>query len=53
MTQAETVYGETLNLLGSDLTPLPPEIRQAVDAEHVAASPTFAETVKQRLALAG
>ncbi len=46
MTKAQEVYGETLNLLGSD--PLDPDLQAIVDAEHAAADPAFELLLTER-----
>jgi hypothetical protein len=46
MTQLETVYAETLNLLGSDV--LDGYLQDIVDQEHAAADPRFARELAKR-----
>lgn len=50
MSQAELVYAETLNLLGSDI--LGPEIQELLDREHAEADPDFKEVLSIRHLLA-
>lgn len=46
MTQAERVYAETLNLLGSD--PVDSSVQEALDHEHALADPVFARVLAKR-----
>jgi hypothetical protein len=47
MTKAQEVYGDTLNLLGSD-PEMPTEIQQIIDHEHAEAFPAFALVLDRR-----
>lgn len=46
MTKAQLVYNETLNLVGSDEHI--PAIQEALDREHAAADPVYAELLRIR-----
>lgn len=52
MTRAQAIYGDTMNLLGSD--PLPKgqeEIQEMLDREHAEADPAFKKLLEERAKL--